>query len=55
MSEIFNFELVKEKYLVEFNTIGRYFKHIPSGAELLSLEEPNCSLWKTMMRIRYSV
>jgi hypothetical protein len=38
MSEMFNFELVKEKYLDEFNTTGRYFKHIPSGAELLSLE-----------------
>lgn len=38
MSELYNFELVKEKYLVEFNTNGRYFKHIPSGAELLSME-----------------
>ena len=38
MSDMYNFELVKEKYIVELNTIGRYFKHIPSGAELLSLE-----------------
>ena len=44
MSEMFNFELVKEKYLVEFKTTGRYFKHIPSGAELLSFEneDENC-------------
>lgn len=38
MTAMYNFKLVKEKFIIELNTHGRYLKHTPSGAELLSLE-----------------
>ena len=36
--KMYGFELVKETYIPELNTRGRLYKHIKTGAQLLSLE-----------------
>ncbi len=38
MTTIHGFELLEERFITELNTKGRYFRHINTGAELLSLE-----------------
>ncbi|MBT7781300.1 MAG: peptidase M16, partial [Anaerolineae bacterium] len=38
MTTIHGFELIKEEDISEMNTKARHFRHIKSGAELLSLE-----------------
>ena len=38
MSRIHGFELIQERNIPEINTKAKYFKHLKSGAELLSLE-----------------
>lgn len=38
MTVIYGFELLNERIITELNTKGRYFRHIKTGAELLSLE-----------------
>src|SRR5580700_7588229 len=37
MNLIFGFELLREQVLPEFNSTGRWYRHVKSGAELLSL------------------
>jgi Zn-dependent M16 (insulinase) family peptidase len=38
MTRIHGFELLEELFITELNTKGRYFRHINTGGELLSLE-----------------
>lgn len=38
MSTMYGFELVNEKYIPEINSKARLFRHLKTGAELLSLE-----------------
>ncbi len=36
--DTYGFELIKEADIAELNTHAKYFRHVPTGAELLSLE-----------------
>ena len=38
MKEIFGFELVNERQISEYDTLARLYRHIKTGAQLLSLE-----------------
>ncbi|MCP4400054.1 MAG: peptidase M16, partial [bacterium] len=38
MSNTYGFELIQERDIPEINTKAKFFKHLKSGAELLSLE-----------------
>jgi len=37
MTPLFGFELLREETIPELNTVARYYRHVRSGAELLSL------------------
>lgn len=38
MTNLYGFELIKETYITELNIRARFFKHLKTGAELLSME-----------------
>src|SRR3712207_6165904 len=33
-----NFQLIKEEHVAEFNSVAKLYRHTPTGAELLSME-----------------